>query len=317
MRITRLTNSLPEEEVAKLAATYLDDSHYDHVVTGDEDVYKPDGSLLLAYRKDAIPRSLCESAYGAMSHIDFTAGSGNRGHAGGTVSVDDLRDLVPSHRDAPVIDGTRYRPLKEDGTVSKTNYAKKSPSKIIGYFDRYPRIPYCRMTSFNLDHYPEFERFRPYAVHIDKLFAENIPARHAAQMGMIEQTSPDFFIRGTSFTTVTVNKNWQTAVHQDAGDLKEGFGVMSVLEGGRYSGGILIFPAYRVGVDMRTGGVCFADVHEWHGNTVLRGKIGQFVRFSCVFYYRSGMHVCGSAPEELARAKKYGAKGVKKRIDQQ
>ena len=102
---------------------------------------------------------------------------------------------------------------------------------------------------------------------------------------------------------MTVNRNFQTAVHQDQGDLKQGFGVMSCLRRGRFDGCYFVFPKYRVALDMRTGCVLCGDVHEWHGNTPMRGNHGMFERVSLVFYYREKMKRCGSAEEELEHAK--------------
>ena len=90
------------------------------------------------------------------------------------------------------------------------------------------------------------------------------------------------------FTTVTVNINFQTACHQDAGDLAEGFGVMTCTRAGEYTGGYLVLPQYRVAVDYGTTDVLFADVHLWHGNTAMK-RVGNslFNRITCVHYYRT------------------------------
>jgi hypothetical protein len=53
----------------------------------------------------------------------------------------------------------------------------------------------------------------------------------------------------------------------DAGDLRDGFGNLSVLERGKYHGGYTLFPRYRIGFDLRTGDFLAMDVHEWHCNT--------------------------------------------------
>ena len=79
---------------------------------------------------------------------------------------------------------------------------------------------------------------------------------------------------------------------------------MSVLEAGSYQGGYLVWPKSRTAVDMRVGGLCLADVHQWHGNTAILGAPGQFLRLSLVFYYRAKMIECGSAAEEFDRAKR-------------
>ena len=137
---------------------------------------------------------------------------------------------------------------------------------------------------------------------VDARFRETLPERYAAQQAVVEATSPDFYISGTVFTTLTVNMNFRTAVHQDVGDYKPGFGVMTAIRRGVYEGCYLCFPKYRVAVDMQTGGLCLADVHEWHGNTPLVPK-GKYARLSLVFYYRELMQRCGSSAEELERVK--------------
>jgi hypothetical protein len=97
---------------------------------------------------------------------------------------------------------------------------------------------------------------------------------------------------------VTVNRNFQTAVHKDAGDLHAGFGVMSCLRNDKYDGGYLCFPEYRVAVNYGSGSLCLADVHEWHGNTPLKNLRIGYERITLVFYYREHMINCRSAKEE-------------------
>lgn len=303
MRTIQLTTRLPNAEADALAATFVDRSHYDVLVSGESaTVLKPNGDILLVYLKDVIPRAQCAVAYSVFKTVDVVGGGNNRGLAAGNIDPTNpnMRDYLIDR--GAEINGTRSRPVKADGTLSATSYATDVNSGIVGYFDRYPRIPYCRLTAFNLDHYQEFEAARPYAVTVSKLFEEYCPARYALQEDIVAHTAKDFVIHDTVFTTITVNRNWQTAVHKDVGDFKDGFGVMSVLEGGKYHGCELVFPQYRCAVDMRTGGLCLADVHEWHGNTPLERQRGHALRISLVFYYREKMFECGSAEQERARA---------------
>jgi hypothetical protein len=73
-------------------------------------------------------------------------------------------------------------------------------------------------------------------------------------------------IADTAFSTLTVNMNFRTATHKDAGDYTEGFGNLSVIEWGRYHGGETLFPRYGIGFNLRTGDFVAMDVHEWHCN---------------------------------------------------
>jgi hypothetical protein len=277
---------LPDDEVQLLEGEHLDEDSFDELVSGEEvTVLKPDGSPLLVYRPNVLPRSVSRIAFDVFSRVPV--GSKNRGMAAGRLESGQIR----------------HRLKKRDGTRSKTNESRWSPSAIVGYWDREPRTPYCRLTAFNLLHGDQFARARPYVQAVDRVFADTHPERYNIQKEAIDRTSPDFKIRDTAFTTLTVNHNWETAVHQDDGDLKGGFGVMSVLDAGEYKGGYLVFPQYRVAVDMRFGGVCLADVHEFHGNTPIIGREKQYLRCSLVFYMRERMTECGSVAEELARAR--------------
>jgi hypothetical protein len=284
VRLICASKKLLDPEADQLAGTLLNKSSFDVLVSSDANVYRPDGSLLLAYRADVLGQQECTAAQSALRKATETL-SINRGIASGK------KDKAADRR------------IKRDGTVTNTVEAKPVHSGIVGYFDRYQRIPYCRLTAFNLDHPERFTAALPFIRSVDDVFREVAPERYAAQIEMVTRTHPDFVIHGTAFTTITVNRNWQTAVHQDAGDYRPGFGVMSALRSGTFDGCYLVFPAYRVAVDMQTRGVCLADVHEWHGNTPLVGRPGEYERLSCVFYYRANMHRCGSAAEELETAK--------------
>jgi hypothetical protein len=100
------------------------------------------------------------------------------------------------------------------------------------------------------------------------------------------------------FTTVTVNRNFRTAIHCDAGDYEGGLGNIAVLQAGEFEGGYTCLPRYGVGFDVRTTDVCFFNVHEWHGNTEFRAK-KPFERISVVCYYRNNMMRCQSSLDEL------------------
>lgn len=298
MRTVNLTYQMPDEEQEALGGILLGDDSFDQLIEEDADVFKPDGSPLVKFRRGALSQIVCKAAYETLR--EAATPTDNRGFAGGEVDPNRARngDAIGSKT------RTRYHEKRKDGALSNVQRANIVNSGIVGYFDRNPRFPYCRLTAFNLaDNGARFAKAMPFIHAVNDVFAATAPDRYAAQREIIQATSPDFYIHGTVFTTITVNKNWQTAVHKDAGDYKKGFGVMSALRAGNYIGCYLCWPAFRVAVNMRTTDVCLADVHEWHGNTPLVGVPGRYERISCVFYYREGMKVCGSATEELERAK--------------
>lgn len=293
---------LSDDEAANLAGTTLGDDSFDTLVTESIRILKEDGSPLLIFRKGVLPLAHCKAAFDNL--YDAAQSSYNRGMAGGTVDPEKT-----SYREDRIgtVSGTRYKPRLKDGTLSKTTYANSVQSGIVGYFDKAARFPYCRLTAFNINHPERFAAAMPLIRDVDRVFAENVPERYAAQKAIVEQTSPDFTISGTVFTTLTVNMNFQTAVHTDKGDYKPGFGVLTALRRGKFTGCYFVLPKYRIAADMKTGDVLLVDVHEWHGNSPIH-PTGKYERLSLVFYYRDGMKECGTVEEELENARQHSGK---------
>lgn len=277
-----------KSSVDHLAGLKLSEADYDIVLGGDEpcDVFKPDGSPLVKYRPRWFSEKLCQSVLPACRKA--ARETLNRGTAAGVWEE---------------TGSATVKVMKKDGTVSNTAQAQKVKSGIIGFFDRSVRYPFCRQTSFIISEVASWKRFLPYIERADEGFREFMPDRWAAQKEYANRTALDWVIPQSTFTTVTVNKNFQTATHKDAGDLQAGFGVMSCLRNNQYSGAYLVFPAYRVAIDYGQGCLCLADVHEWHGNTPFTQMRLGYERITLVFYYREKMIHCKSAAEEVDWAK--------------
>lgn len=294
--------TLTDAETDALAGQLLDDRSYDRLLDGNADVYKPDGTILCKMRHNVLDEAMCYKAYPIWR--EASKPSHNRGHASGIIqSQKETYQGFTMPGGGKLVSQTRARAMLLDGRLSNTMMARTVMSGIVGYFDRSVRFPYCRLTNYNLKNNKQFRAVTPFIQRVDACFKDLMPERYVAQQEHILRTHPDFYIQDTSFTTVTVNRNFQTAVHKDVGDLKEGFGVMSCLRHGRFDGCFFCYPKYRVALDMRTGSVLCGDVHEWHGNTTIRGNKGLYERVSLVFYYRERMTECGSATDELERAK--------------
>jgi hypothetical protein len=293
---------LSESDAEALGAKFLDEGYFRVLLQEDADVFKPDGSCLLKFRKDVLSEAAGRAAWAALRGVPEQFANTNRGMAAG--EIPESQEFLEGRR---IVErsGTRAKVMRDDGTVSKTVYANPAPSGVAGYMDRNARYPYCRQTAFSLENPDKWATALPYIQEVNEVLRREAPERWEAQHAAIERTHPDFKIHGTVFTTLTVNKNWQTAVHKDAGDYRPGFGVMTVLEAGQpYEGAYLCFPQFRVAVDMRSRDVLLADVHEFHGNTPFRRCVpGTYERVSLVMYYREKMLRCGSADEELERAK--------------
>tara|TARA_R110000796_G_scaffold188236_2_gene305136 strand:+ start:289 stop:1263 length:975 start_codon:yes stop_codon:yes gene_type:complete len=300
MKTLKLQPVMSEEEANNLIGTFLGTHLIKHHITEDTEVFNEKGDLLCILKKRVVPEETLEQARAPFRKA--ISPTNNRGSAAGEVAkLYKVGDKIGSAT-VGEIKGNQYRALLSNGTLSKTMHAIPVDSSVIGYMDRYPRIPYCRTTAFSQKFFNEYNQCVPYIKCIDDVFKQYAPHRYAIQRGMAEETSQDFIIRDTAFTTVTVNKNFRTAAHKDAGDLKEGFGNLGVISRGKYNGFITVLPRYGVGLDINHGDVALFDVHEVHGNTEVE-KISYFERISVVCYYREKMIFCGTKQYELDRAK--------------
>tara|TARA_R110000765_G_C18921532_1_gene605928 strand:+ start:703 stop:1677 length:975 start_codon:yes stop_codon:yes gene_type:complete len=300
MKTLKLQPVMSEEEANNLIGTFLGTHLIKHHITEDTEVFNEKGDLLCILKKRVVPEETLEQARAPFRKA--ISPTNNRGSAAGEVAkLYKVGDKIGSAT-VGEIKGNQYRALLANGTLSKTMHAIPVDSSVIGYMDRYPRIPYCRTTAFSQKFFNEYNQCVPYIKCIDDVFKQYAPHRYAIQRGMAEETSQDFIIRDTAFTTVTVNKNFRTAAHKDAGDLKEGFGNLGVISRGKYNGFITVLPRYGVGLDINHGDVALFDVHEVHGNTEVE-KISYFERISVVCYYREKMIFCGTKQYELDRAK--------------
>lgn len=268
---------------ADWSGQFVSEEYYDEIINEDVTVFKPDGSILMVLRKQFLPMEALSQAWSVLK--DYNVKTNNRGVAAGTGYVNWV---------------------KQDGTISKTNRTPPEGivnSGIVGFFERSVRFPFCRSCAWNLHNPEKWAQIVPLVQKVSQAFEENVPQHYAAQKEIVKRTSPDFVIPGTVYTTLTINKNFRTACHKDAGDLPEGISGMLVIREGKYEGANLVFPDFRLAVKLDTADLIFFDPHEFHGNTKLVPMTENSTRCSIVFYYREGIQHCGSLQEELDRVK--------------
>ena len=190
-----------------------------------------------------------------------------------------------------------------DNYISDTNYANPVMSGIAGYFDRYPRIPYGRATSYTEKNFDTFTLCFPYLKKLNEQFKEHLPNRWRKQHKVSSNIDNRFQISSTVFTTLTVNHNWRTACHRDAGDLHEGFSNICALTGPErkgWKGGQFILPEFRVALDLQPGDMLLVNNHDGiHGNDELIGDDND--RMTIVAYFREKMQELKSYEYEILR----------------
>lgn len=187
--------------------------------------------------------------------------------------------------------------------ISETNYAQSVMSGIAGYFDRYPRIPHGRVCAYNDKNPEKFKLAFPYLNKLNALFKEHLPVRWGNQRREADKLDPRFLISDTVFTTLTVNHNWRTACHRDAGDLHEGFSNICGItgpEGKGWKGAEFLLPEYRIAVDLQPGDMLLVNNHGGiHGNDALIGEDND--RLTLVCYFREKMVELKSWDYEMLR----------------
>lgn len=158
--------------------------------------------------------------------------------------------------------------VTKDGGVSKMKVNNQVASNPIGYYEgakNFADLP-CRLTHFTRTNFEKYNEGLKFIQRIDKLFQRLIPDAHQRQLERAD-TKPHLKIPKTSFSTITINRNFRTALHRDAGDFKGGFGNLTVIERGKYHGGYTVFPQFGIGIDLRNNDFVAMDVHQWHSNT--------------------------------------------------
>lgn len=270
VKVYKLKKKIPDNKIDKLGNTFVKPNQIDLIIDHDADVYNEEGKILLKFRKQKLKKYNIDKFYDNIVPFMLKHPTENRGST----------------------------------TGSKNKHVRTNPSvysTIVGYFDRWgPRQKFTfkrnnlkkqplevRETMFNEKHPDKFKQMIPLIKEIDFLYKKYIPDRYAKQIRKARQTH--FKIPNTSFTTVTTNLNFKTAIHRDKGDDIEGFGNLAVIEKGEYKGAETCLPQYGVGVNVRSGDILYMDVHQWHGNLPMIPIDKDAKRLSIVCYLRKNL----------------------------
>lgn len=279
MEIYKLQKKLTDEKVESLKGKYLTEKHYDTLITNDADGYDTSGNLLFKFRKKAIPEEILK------------------------LGVDSFKDSIELTESRGLASGSTHKRIRKDGSVSNITVGNKVESGSVGYMDSSAMVKYCRKTAFAKKYFDKFKQGIPFVEFINKKYSELCPEHYAKQYAIANGTNKNYIIGDTSFTTVTVNKNFRTAVHKDSGDFTDGFGNLIAYREGDWTGGYFCLPQYKVAIDLQNTDILFVDVHKHHGNTNFINTDDNFLRISFVLYYREYMYKCSQPKEELQKMK--------------
>jgi hypothetical protein len=296
-----LEPKLTDDQIKAREGTYFSEKDADEIFDDDVDLYAkdpdaPDGKRLLArLRKNVIPHDLVKLAW--KSFYNSAGASRNRGAAAGPIDPTS-KYWTRRKLNKKSIKGWSAQYM-QNGKLSKMRVNNNVFSSVLGYFEKTPfmGLP-CRLTSYTQRYFNEYKAGTPYIEAIDGLFKKLVPDRYKVQYKRAKG-NPAFQIADTSFSSVTINRNFRTGLHMDAGDLREGFGNLTVIERGQYKGGFTLFPRYKIGVNLRTADFLAMDVHEWHCNTEMKEEAGH-KKFN------------SSIPDIYVNNKETGTQGIEK-----
>lgn len=280
-----------------LMGSFLSDKDFETLINYDCDIYNLNGVLLAKFRKNVLSeiklKQCVENVRYSITKMD------NRGVASG--KVNQTKTQRPTHQGDPVF---KQRKIRVDGSVSKTKVGNVVLNGLIGHMDRTVMMPFCRKTAFTKHEFDKFEKAIPYIKEVDNFYKNLVPDKWHVQNEYAKSTNKNYIIKGTSFTTVTINKDFQTAVHKDSGDLKKGFGNLSCYKTKGSKGGYFVLPEYKIAFDLCSTDLLLVDVHLWHGNTPIINETENDERISFVMYYREKTIKCLSPTLELERVKR-------------
>ena len=318
---------------------YVDDTDYDILLTSDCDVYdSTTKKVVLKFRKKALNET--ELAWKHTSHL--AKASRGRGAAAGPIDPESVywkkRDIYFQQKwSAKYMVKDRKNGSMKESQMKVNNEVASNP---IGYYGATKSMGLdmpCRMSHYTKTHFEDFQEAHPFFKEVSDQYEKLLPDKFNDQLNRARLN--DFHIKGTPFSTCTINRNFRTAIHKDKGDYG-GYASLSVLEEGKYHGGYFVLPQYRIAVDLRHGDYLVCDVHQYHANTALYetsedkeyndthpssfkdnlevGVLGlnnRFTRLSYVFYLREDIINCKNSYDKYFISLD-GAKDRQKRFEE-
>ena len=287
---------MSDNDVAQLEGKWIDESYLKYpVIRENIDVYYHNEQtnslqLILKFRKNCIPNSLVRTGWD--SYKDLAKASRGRGASAGPINPDSVywkkRNLIKTKKWSTSYLTPKGNLLRNELLTLSTNDLHEKASQynldinkdnediileIIQKENGFSKMKVNNQVASNpIGFYEKSSNFKkyneglPFIQKIDSLFQSLIPDSYQKQLTRANEKET-FKIPKTAFSTITINRNFRTALHRDAGDFKGGFGNLTVIERGKYHGAYTILPQFGVAVDVRTNDFLAMDVHQWHSNT--------------------------------------------------
>jgi hypothetical protein len=284
--VYHVRKEISDEKIELMLSKYATERSFNTIIDHDADIYDADtGKIVAKFRKNVLIQKHVDDFYENIIKFAHNK-SGLRGIASGS---------------------------KEKGLGVNNKIA----SNIIGYFDGYTVFQKhifktlnikppskVRLTRFTMSEPEKWNKCIPLIQDIDKQYKKLAPKEYKFQRSCADQTA--FKIPNTAFSTVTTNLTYHTSIHRDGSNLEGTLGNIVVIEKGKYTGGHVGYPQYKVALDVRTGDIAIMDIHVPHANTPIRKLTKDAERLSLVSYLREGIyeHSKGTTEKDVENTKK-------------
>ena len=326
VRILEVDKFISDEEIKLMKGQYatIDMIKYP-IINTDTDVYF-EGKLLMKFRKEVFNPLICQIAWDNYHKL----AKASRGRGASAGEIDPKSEYWKKRTLAETKTYSTSYMIKGGEEQSKMRVNNQVASYPIGYYESTKGLGVdlpCRLTHYTRENLDKFHKGVPFIEMVDESYKNLTPEKHSAQHKRASLL-PDFQISNTSFSTFTINRNFQTGIHTDSGDW--GFGNLAILERGKYKGGYFVMPQFGVAVDLRQGDHLCCDVHQYHSNTKMyetqedfeynvsledifkdNPKVGtlglhnKFSRVSFVFYLRENIKIkCDSTKKFIINLKR-------------
>jgi len=259
---------LTDAQCDEYKGTYLGGDSYDTIIDEDCD-YICEGKIIFKFRKNKFTEDLLTIAWDNCKNM--AKASRGRGAAAGPIDPAAVywkkREIYWSKKWSAkyMVKDRKTGDMKE----SKMKVNNEVASNPIGFYGATKGLGVdlpCRLSHYTRTNFDDFHNAIPYFKAIGMIYKDLMPDKFYSQWSRARLN--EFHIKETPFSTITVNRNFRTAVHKDSGDFG-GWACLSVLEENKYHGGLFVLPKFKIAIDMRHGDILVADVHQYHGNTEL------------------------------------------------
>jgi hypothetical protein len=203
-----------------------------------------------------------------------------------------------SHLAARLLDVPRHDDIRTGAMMTRSRTFGYSPRNAVR------RKEACHGFALNREHPHVFGDLSRLAVEAEQLYAEHVPAVHAAHVARMAEVHPAWRLCGTVFTSGIVNYDSPLQLHRDAGNFPDTWNVQLVFRRD-VDGGHFVVPGARLAFATFDHSYLLLDAQATvHGVSPIVKRKRSGYRTSVVYYSLRQLCQCGSPDAERERAKR-------------